>query len=49
MAKAFNKQKKRLDERQKLYDAQKTSKDSTTRPGSMNRKKNHPLDKMRRR
>lgn len=43
MAKAYNKAKKRLEERQRLYDAQRTSKDSTTRPGSMNRKKNHPI------
>lgn len=39
MSKAFNKQKKKLETRQKIYDVQKTSKDSTTRPGSMNKKK----------
>jgi hypothetical protein len=43
MAKAYKKAKKRLEDRQKLYDAQRTSKDSTTRPGSMNRKKSHPV------
>lgn len=39
MAKAYRKAKKKLEGRQKNWDNQKTSKDSTTRPGSMNRKR----------
>lgn len=39
MSKPFNKQKKKLDARQRIWDTQKTSKEATTRPGSMNKKK----------
>jgi hypothetical protein len=39
MAKALDKAKKKLENRQKVWDNMKGSKDATTRPGSMNRKK----------